>query len=48
MKEQLAKQVRDELLAVCKKHGVWVSDTYKREPDLKAIKLEVSIKVEGK
>ena len=40
-----ALQLRDEIVAVCGKYDQWVTDTYERKPELKMIRIELSIKV---
>ena len=40
-----ALQLKDEIVAVCSKYDQWVTDTYERKPELKMIRIELSIKV---
>lgn len=44
--EKKARAILIEITDVCKKHGLWVSHTEERKPDLKIIKVnEISIKI---
>lgn len=45
MKQDRAQAAADEILAVCEKHGLWVTKSEDRKPGLSAIRLEVSIKI---
>jgi hypothetical protein len=46
MKEADALKLQQELEKICDAKKVWMVVTHERRPDLKAIKVEVSIKIE--
>ena len=40
-----ACQLKDQIVALCLKHKQWVNTTYEHKPELKMVRLEISIKV---
>lgn len=45
MDQAQAKKIRDELKALCEKHGLWYEYQEKRKPSLKDIVLTITLKV---
>jgi len=43
-----AKKIRDDILALCKIHGLWAEVTEKKKPDLKDIIITISIRITEK
>jgi len=45
MTKAKAQKIRDQILALCKVHGLWVDVNEKKKPELKDIILTVSLKI---
>jgi len=48
MKAVEASKIKEELLSVCRKNGLWVTETTVRKPHLDLMTVEISIKVDKK
>jgi hypothetical protein len=46
LKKEDAVKIQNEIEAACEKYGLFCFTTHEKKPDLKLIRLEVSIKVE--
>ena len=45
MSEAEALDLRDKVVELCKRHNQWVTDSYEHKPELRMVRLEISIKV---
>jgi hypothetical protein len=48
MKESEALQFQKVIEQICRQGGVWVVVTHESKPDLKAIRIELSVKIDQK
>jgi hypothetical protein len=46
MKKDEALRLVEEIQSICTKRGLWCTVEFERKPDLKMIKIEISIKIE--